>query len=321
MEQRSIGGFKVSVLGLGTGRLASLGAGGSLRDAARLLDTAADLGITFIDTADTYGSTQAERWLGELMHSRGQRFVVATKCGLPTVDLPWPLRALNQPMKKVIQRTGRKHYLDPAHVRRSIESSLKRLRRERLELYFIHEPPAGVEKLDELFSTLDDARTAGKIGSYGVCTPDAQIIRAVVDADRCEIVQTAIDPLVTDGLRSALKSVSEPGRVEVVANHVLGHLRPHSPVAGEAAGAQMAGAETIGAETAGAAMTHPAVLLDRRLDALSAERGISRAHLLIRHAAALGNVRVVLTGTGDPAHLADNAAALALPTGEEDLLT
>ena len=52
MEQRSIGGFKVSVLGLGTGRLASLGAGGSLSDAARLLDAAADLGISFIDTAD-----------------------------------------------------------------------------------------------------------------------------------------------------------------------------------------------------------------------------------------------------------------------------
>jgi pyridoxine 4-dehydrogenase len=301
LEQRSIGGFKVSVLGLGTGRLASLGAGGSLREAARLLDTAADLGISFVDTADTYGSTQAERWLGELMHKRSQRFVVATKCGLPAVDLPRPLRALNQPMKKVVQRVGREHYLDPAHVRHSIDASLKRLRRERLELYFVHEPPVGVEQQDELFSTLDDARTAGKIGSYGVCTPDAQIVRAVVEAGRCEIVQTAIDPLVTGELRSALASISEPGRVEVVANHVLGHLRPRSAVAGE--------------------VVQPDTLLDRRLDSLSAERGVSRAHLLIRHAAALGGVRVVLTGTGNPAHLADNAAALALPTAEEDLLT
>jgi aryl-alcohol dehydrogenase-like predicted oxidoreductase len=309
LEQRSIGGFKVSVLGLGTGRLASMGAGGSLRDAARLLDTAADLGISFVDTADTYGSTQAERWLGELMHKRGEQFVVATKCGLATADLPGPLRALNQPMKKVLQRAGRQHYLDPAHVRRSIDASLRRLRRERLELYFVHEPPAGVEQLDELFSTLDDARTAGKIGTYGVCTPDPQIIRAVVDAGRCEVVQTAVDPLTTDQLRSALESVSEPGRVEVVANHVLGHLRPHTAAPGEPASA------------VGGAAVSSAVLLDRRLDARSAEREMSRAHLLIRHAAALGNVRVVLTGTGNPAHLADNAAALALPTTEEDLLT
>jgi len=306
LEQRSIGGFKVSVLGLGTGRLASLGAGGSLRDAARLLDTAADLGISFIDTADTYGSTQAERWLGELLPRRSQHFVVATKCGLPAVDLPRPLRALNQPMKKVIQRTGKKHYLDPAYVRRSIDASLRRLRRERLELYFIHEPPAGVEQLDELFSTLAEARTAGKIGSYGVCTPDPQIIRAVVEAGRCEVVQTAVDPLVTDELRSALASAGQPGRVEVVANHVLGHRQPH--------GGAVEGA--VEGEVA-----PPVASLDRRLDSLSAERGVSRAHLLIRHAAALSNVRVVLTGTGNPAHLADNAAALALPTAQEDLLT
>ena len=299
------------MLGLGTGRLASLGAGGSLREAARLLDTAADLGISFIDTADTYGSTKAERWLGELMHKRSHQFVIATKCGLPTADLPRPLRALNQPMKKVMQRAGRAHYLDPAHVRHSIDASLGRLRRERLELYFVHEPPVGVEQDDELFSTLDDARKAGKIGSYGVCSADARIIRAVVDAGRCEIVQTAVDPLVTGELRSALASTGEPrqpGRVEaveVVANHVLGHLRPPSPIAGEVAGE----------------VVQPGALLDRRLDSLSAERGVSRAHLLIRHAAALGGVRVVLTGTGNPGHLADNAAALALPTAEEDLLT
>jgi aryl-alcohol dehydrogenase-like predicted oxidoreductase len=300
MEQRRIGGFKVSVLGLGTGRLASLGAGGSLRDAARLLDAAADLGISFIDTADTYGSTQAERWLGELMHKHHQRFVVATKCGLATVDLPRPLRPLNQPAKKILQRVGRQHYLDPAHVTHSIDASLRRLRREQIELYFIHEPPVGVEHMEHLFAVLDGARVAGKIGAYGVCTPDPQSIRAVINANRCEAVQTAVDPLSTDRLRTALESVTAPDRVEVVANHVLGRLRPHAATGGET--------------------DHAAALFDRRLDELSAERGVSKAHLLIRHAAALNNVRVVLTGTSNPAHLADNAAALALPVMQEDLL-
>lgn len=286
MEQRSIGGFKVSALGLGTSRLASLGAGGSLRQAGRLLDAAADLGVSFIDTADTYGSTQAERWLGELMQKRGHRFVVATKCGLPTVDLPQPLRPFNQPTKKVIQRVGRKHYLDESHVRRSIESSLRRLRRERIELYFIHQPPVGVEHMEHLFSILDEMRTAGKIGSYGVCSGDAEIVRAVVHTNRCNIVQTAVNPLVTETLRSALNSVAGPNRAELAANHVL--------------------ADGLRAAT--------------RLDALCAERGVTKAHLLIRHAAAVHNVRVVLTGTSNPAHLADNAAALALPVTSEDLL-
>ena len=67
MESTTIEGIKVSPIGLGTSRLASLGAGHSVRQAARLLDVAFDLGVTFIDTADTYGSTACERWLGEVM--------------------------------------------------------------------------------------------------------------------------------------------------------------------------------------------------------------------------------------------------------------
>jgi aryl-alcohol dehydrogenase-like predicted oxidoreductase len=61
--------------------------------------------------------------------------------------------------------------------------------------------------------------------------------------------------------------------------------------------------------------------LQRRLDSLSAERGLSKAHLLLRHAAAVPHVRVVLTGTGNPVHLIHNAAALAIPPKPEDLLT
>jgi aryl-alcohol dehydrogenase-like predicted oxidoreductase len=299
LDQRSIGGFKVSVLGLGTGRLASLGAGRSVRDAARLLDAAADLGVTFIDTADTYGSTQAERWLGELTGKRAQRFVVATKCGLPVADLPGPLRSFNQPAKKVLQRVGPPHHLRPAHVRRSIDASLARLRRERIEIYFVHEPPAGVERMDDLFAVLDDARAAGKIGVYGVCSGDAGIIGAVTEAGRCSVVETAADPLAAGRLVSALGPAAEAGRVEVIANHVLAGA-VHSP--------------------AGAGAPPAAVSLDQKLSLLAAERGLSRVQLLIRHAAAVPGVRVVLTGTSDPAHLAQNVAALELPVTAEDLL-
>jgi aryl-alcohol dehydrogenase-like predicted oxidoreductase len=301
LEQRSIAGFKVSVLGLGTSRLASLGAGGSLRDAARLLDAAADLGVSFVDTADTYGSTQCERWLGELMHKRSHQFVVATKCGLPTVDLPRPFRALNQPAKKLIQRTGPRHYLQPSHVRRSIDASLNRLRRERIEIYLVHEPPAGVERMDDLFSVLDAARADGKIGVYGVCSGNTEVISAVVAANRCDVVETAASPPVTSRLQASLGPARDPGSVDVVANHVLaGGMR--SPVAVQGTTSQAA------------------TLLDGKLDQLTAERGVSRAHLLIRHAAAVHNVRVVLTGTSNPAHLAQNVAALELRVTSEDLL-
>jgi aryl-alcohol dehydrogenase-like predicted oxidoreductase len=60
--------------------------------------------------------------------------------------------------------------------------------------------------------------------------------------------------------------------------------------------------------------------LAQKLHALSTQRCLSKAHLLIRHAAALPQVRVVLTGTTNAAHLAENVAALALPLTPEDLL-
>lgn len=301
METSTIAGIGVSRLGLGTSRMASLGSGRSRRDAARLLDTAADLGITFIDTADTYGSTASERWLGEVMQGRHDRFVVATKSGLATADFPAPLRSLNQPVKKVLQRVGHEHHLDAGHVRRSIDASLRRLRRERIEIYFLHSPVPGVGQRDDVFGVLSEARAAGKIGVFGVSSPDLGVISEVVRVRGCKVAQTVVNPLSTDALRSFLSSAAMAGVVEFIANRVF-----------------------IGAVLLSDAvpMGSPSAIVDlqRRLDSLSAERGVSKAHLLIRHAAAMPQVRVVLTGTGNPAHLIQNAAALAAAPKPEDLL-
>lgn len=301
METSSIAGIDVSQLGLGTSRMASLGSGRSRRDAARLLDTAADLGITFIDTADTYGSTASERWLGEVMLGRQNRFVVATKSGLATADLPAPIRSLNQPVKKVLQRVGQEHHLDAGHVRRSIDASLRRLRRERIEIYFLHSPPPGIGQRDDVFGVLTKARAAGKIGVFGVSSPDLGVISEVARVRGCNVAQTAVNPLSTDALHSLLNSADMAGVVEFIANRVF-----------------------IGADLLSDAVPKgslPAMAdLQRRLDSLSAERGVSKAHLLLRHAAAVPQVRVVLTGTGNPAHLIQNAAALAAAPKPEDLL-
>jgi aryl-alcohol dehydrogenase-like predicted oxidoreductase len=302
VDATTIGGVEVSPLGLGTSRMASLGAGRSRRDAARLLDAAADLGVTFIDTADTYGSTACERWLGEAMTGRSHRFVVATKCGLATADLPGPFRVLNQPVKKVRQRVGPKHYLQCSHVRRSIEASLRRLRRDRIEIYFLHSPPAGIEMRDDLFEVLAEAQVAGKIGTYGVSSPEPGVISAVATASPCRVAQTAVNPLSTAPLLHMLTGTAGEKAPELIANHVL------------------MGSVLLSA-TAQKGATPAVVDLARKLEALSADRGVSKPALLLRHAAAVPHVQVVLTGTSDPAHLSENVAALAAPAGPEDLLT
>ena len=211
MESTTIGGIEVSPIGLGTGRLASLGARHSLHDVTRLLDAASHLGVTFIDTADTYGSTTCERWLGAAMSRRPDRFAIATKCGLPTAHLRGPMRYLNQPVKKILQRIGPAHYLDPEYVRRSIDGSLRRLRRERIEFYFLHSPPYGVEHMDGLFEVLDQAKKQGKIAVYGVSSDDLRVVEAAARVRNCRVAQTAVNPSRAKELVAFLEAIPEAG--------------------------------------------------------------------------------------------------------------
>lgn len=300
MESTTIEGIRVSPIGLGTSRLASLGARHTVRQVARLLDIAFDLGVTFIDTSDTYGSTTCERWLGEVMHRLPHRFVIASKSGLPAADLPGSLRLFNQPAKKILQRVGQDHYLDPGYVQRSIDASLRRLRRERIELYFLHSPPLGVEHMDGLFEVLDKARTQGKIAAFGVSSPDLRVIDAVTKVRKCKIAQTAVNPRTTEALITFLNSTPEAEDLELVANTVLIDAPVHNM------------------KTRGQTL-NPDSLTQH--SSRSAELRLTKAQLLIRHAAALNQVKVVLIGTSDPAHLAEDVASLATPARYEDLLT
>src|SRR4051794_35201591 len=104
MQQRRLGGtdLECSILGLGTGRLASVSAGISRADAARLIDTAADLGVNLIDTADSYAQGWSERLLGDLLRGRRDKFLVTTKAGYCFPDLPCALRLAGPFVKKIV---------------------------------------------------------------------------------------------------------------------------------------------------------------------------------------------------------------------------
>lgn len=300
MEPTTIAGIRVSPIGLGTGRLASLGAGHSFREVQRLLEAAFDLGVTFIDTADTYGSTACERWLGKAMPSRPHRFVVATKCGLPTAHFRGPLRPFNQPVKKILQRIGPDHYLSARYVRQSIDGSLRRLRRERIEFFFLHEPPAGVERMDALFEMLEEAKEIGKIGAYGVCSPDLRIIDAVTRVRKCTIVQTAVDPRRTKALMTFLNSTHELGSLELIAYGAIRNGRLHDLGAGD--------------QVSRTGSRIP------QFQELASDAGLTNAQRLVRHAAAVKQVRAVLIGTANSLHLAESVAALAIPATYKDLV-
>lgn len=217
MQFRKIGDLEVSLLGLGTSRLASLGAGRSKEDARRLLDAARDLGINVIDTADTYGSTAAERRIGELTQADADRWVVVTKTGLPTVDLPGVLRVANQPAKKFLQRVRPEFHVDSRSLRRRIERSLQRLRRDRIDVFLLHLPPAGIETHTAVRDVLDETVRAGLVGEYGVSTNDIATLHAVREQWGRTCAETAVNPT-----SAASRPDAGLGSLDLIANHVMG---------------------------------------------------------------------------------------------------
>jgi aryl-alcohol dehydrogenase-like predicted oxidoreductase len=143
-------GLRVSSVGLGCGGPSRLGQsyGRSQEDSKRLITRAIELGITLFDTAEAYGT---EAVLGEaLREARASDVVVSTK--------------------KSVFDWNRKEMCTPDEMREGLEASLRRLGRERIEVYHLH----GLEAshvdyaLNEIVPVLEQARHGGKIGHLAV---------------------------------------------------------------------------------------------------------------------------------------------------------
>lgn len=143
METRPIGALEVSIVGLGCNNF------GSRLDAAataRVVDAAIDAGINLLDTADIYGGTLSEEYLGQTLQGRREKVVLATKFGMKVDD----------------QRQGAR----PEYVRSALDDSLRRLRTDRIDLYQLHQPDPTVPIADTL-GALDEAVRAGKVREIG----------------------------------------------------------------------------------------------------------------------------------------------------------
>ena len=160
MRYRPLGtsGLTVSEIGFGAWTVGTSW-WGERDDAAaqRLLHRALDLGITFFDTADTYGSGEGEAVLAKALRGRRADVVIATKFGYDFYTHSGP-------------RTGQRelpHDFSPAFVRRALEESLRRLDTDYVDLYQLHNPRMDAILKDDLFTELDRLRDEGKIRAYG----------------------------------------------------------------------------------------------------------------------------------------------------------
>src|SRR5882724_8546462 len=147
------GDLRVTRLGFGAMRITGTGVWGEPVDrpeAIRVLRRAVELGIDFIDTADSYGPGVSEEIIAEALHPYPPGLVIATKGGF---DRPGP----NQWVEN-----GR-----PEHLRSACEGSLRRLRLDRIDLYQLHRIDPKVPAEDQL-GTLRDLQTQGQIKHIGL---------------------------------------------------------------------------------------------------------------------------------------------------------
>jgi aryl-alcohol dehydrogenase-like predicted oxidoreductase len=143
MLTRRIGSLDVSVIGLGCNNFGRrLDAG----DTTKVVDAAVNEGINFFDTADIYGGTKSEEYLGKALGKRRRNAIVATKFG----------------MKVDNDRRG----AHPDYVRRAAEDSLKRLRTDYIDLYQLHTPDETVP-IEDTLGALDQLVEQGKVREIG----------------------------------------------------------------------------------------------------------------------------------------------------------
>ena len=143
MDHRSIGSLRVSLVGLGCNNF------GMRIDAAateRVVNAALDAGINFFDTADIYGATKSEEFLGRALKGQRERAIVATKFGMAVDD----------------RRKGAR----PEYVRQACDDSLRRLAIDHIDLYQLHQPDPSVPIADTL-GAMDGLVKAGKVREIG----------------------------------------------------------------------------------------------------------------------------------------------------------
>ncbi|HIB45139.1 MAG TPA: aldo/keto reductase [Candidatus Lambdaproteobacteria bacterium] len=150
MKTRKLGldGPQVSAIGLGCMSFAGFFGSTDKAESFNCLDAARDHGITFLDTAELYGNGYSEELIGEYQQTRGHRFNIATKGGIV-----------------VGGKRGENDNSEPA-LRKALEGSLKRLRVEHVELYYIHRRDWSIE-IEDVTETLAKFKDEGKIGGFG----------------------------------------------------------------------------------------------------------------------------------------------------------
>jgi aryl-alcohol dehydrogenase-like predicted oxidoreductase len=234
MQVRSFGStaLRVSEIGLGCARIGGIfqqDPGGF----ANLLAAAYDAGIRFFDTADIYSQGESETLVGKAFRRRRSDVVIATKAGyvLPARrQLIARIKPLVRPLIKAIGLRRDKlpaavrgtitQFFTPSYLKRALDSSLKRLGTDYVDLLQLHSPPRSVIERGEWLGALQDLKRAGKIRYYGLSCDAVDAAQAALRTPGISSLQVVINLLEPKAAADVLPG-AERDNVAVIARECL----------------------------------------------------------------------------------------------------
>jgi aryl-alcohol dehydrogenase-like predicted oxidoreductase len=304
MDFRRLGnsGLPVSVVGLGTN---NFGMKLDYEDSKAVVDAALDAGITLFDTSDSYG--QSEERLGQILEGRRDDVIIATKFGSDTRRLgidngaDWGAR-------------GSRRY-----IRKAVESSLRRLRTDWIDLYQMHRPDP-LTPIEETLEALSDLVREGKVRYVGHSN-----FNGFQTAHAEWTARTAGQPrfISAQNEYSWLDRSIEGDLVPALEEYRIG-LLPYFPLASGLLtgkykrGEQAPKGSRVEAWGMGSRLTDQVFDVLEKLEKFAAERGVSMLDVAIGGLAARPAVTSVIAGATSPEQVRANVEAGSwTPTAED----
>jgi hypothetical protein len=302
MQQRTIGPFTVSAIGLGCMNLShAYGPPPAPEAAERLLLRALDAGVTMFDTAALYGFGANETLVGRVMKPHRSKFTLASKGGMTGVTFP-------DGIKRVID--GR-----PESIRRDCEASLKRLQTDVIDLYYLHRWDKKVP-IEDSVGAMSELVRQGKVRTLGLSEVSAATLKRAHAVHPIASVQTEYSLWTRNPEIGVLQACRLIGAAFVA----------FSPTARGFLTGQLRDVSAFDAKDIRRAMPRfePAnyaanlKLLDS-LQALAGEAGCTMVQLALAWLLAQGDHIVPIPGTTNLAHLDENLGADAATLSPEVL--
>jgi pyridoxine 4-dehydrogenase len=264
----TVGDMTVNRMGFGAMRITGDGIWGPPADpeeCKRVLRRAVELGVNVIDTADSYGPHVSEELIADALFPYPDDLIIATKAGFAR---PGPNRW---------EPDGRRQ-----HIREAIEGSLRRLRRDRIDLYQVHTPDRKVPYAETVgaFRDLQQAGLVRHVGVSNVSVEQLGAARAIVDVvsvqNRYNLTDRASEPVL-----------------EACAREGLGFIPWYPLATGKLAG--------------------------EAIERVAERRALSSAQVGLAWLLQHSTVMLPIPGTSKVAHLEENAAAAAIELTDEDV--